>query len=85
MLFFQSYLLIMNAIGLLIMLIDKDNSVHHWQRIPEFMLITIAVTGGSAGIFLGMCLFKHKTRKKSFLIVVPICVVIHTYFLFLVM
>ena len=82
--FMHSYLLIMNAIGLLIMLIDKDNSIRNWKRISEFTLLTIAAIGGSIGIFIGMCLFRHKIKKLRFLISVPMCILLHCSIFYLV-
>jgi len=36
------------------------------QRIPEAVLVLLAALGGSVGAVLGMLVFHHKTRKKSF-------------------
>ena len=43
------YLLIINALGLLIMLVDKEKAKKHRWRIPESTLLTVAVLGGSVG------------------------------------
>lgn len=60
------YLVIINAIGLIIMLVDKHNAIHGLSRIPERGLWTVAWLGGSLGCVLGMHLFRHKTRKGAF-------------------
>jgi uncharacterized membrane protein YsdA (DUF1294 family) len=46
--------------------------MEHRFRIPESVLITIAVIGGSIGSILGMVLFHHKTRKAKFRIGLPV-------------
>ena len=74
----------MNAIAPLIMLIDKDNSVRNWKRISEFTLLSIAALGGSVGIFIGMCVFRHKTNKLRFVLGVPICIFLHISIFYLV-
>ena len=66
------YLLIINALGLLIMLADKEKAKKHLWRIPESTLLTVAVLGGSVGCYAGMRLFHHKTRKPKFYIGVPV-------------
>ena len=66
------YLLIINALGLLIMLADKEKAKKHQWRIPESTLLTVAVLGGSVGCYAGMRVFHHKTRKPKFYIGVPV-------------
>ena len=66
------YLLIINALGLLIMLADKEKAKKHLWRIPESTLLTVALLGGSIGCYAGMRLFHHKTRKPKFYIGVPV-------------
>lgn len=66
------YLLIINALGLLIMLADKEKAKKHLWRIPESTLLTVAALGGSIGCYAGMRLFHHKTRKPKFYIGVPV-------------
>lgn len=66
------YLLIINALGLLIMLADKEKAKKHRWRIPESTLLTVAALGGSIGCYAGMRLFHHKTRKPKFSIGIPV-------------
>ena len=71
------YLLIINATGLLLMLIDKRKAVKKAWRISEATLLTIAVIGGSLGTLIGMRLFRHKTKHPKFSVGIPLLVVIH--------
>ena len=66
------YLLIINALGLLIMLADKEKAKKHLWRIPESTLLTVAALGGSIGCYAGMRLFHHKMRKPKFYIGIPV-------------
>lgn len=66
------YLLIINALGLLIMLVDKEKAKKHRWRIPESTLLTVAALGGSVGCYAGMRLFHHKTRKPKFSVGIPV-------------
>ena len=67
-----AYLVIMNATGFLFMLIDKQKAKAHKWRIPESVLLGIAVVGGSLGSLLGMKIFRHKTRHLKFTLGLPL-------------
>ena len=71
------YLIIVNAAGLLLMLIDKQRAQKNQWRIRESTLIGIAVVGGSVGVFLGMRIFRHKTKHAKFYIGVPVILILH--------
>ena len=66
-----AYLLLINAVGFIIMLIDKQKARKNLWRIPERTLLGIAILGGSIGTLLGMHLFRHKTLHLKFTIGVP--------------
>ena len=69
------YLLIINAISLLLMLLDKLLAKKHLRRIPEAVLLGTAILGGSLGATLGMLLFRHKTKHLLFLIGLPVLLI----------
>lgn len=71
------YLILMNAAGLIFMLVDKQKAIHNRWRIPEATLMTVAAIGGSLGCLLGMKLFRHKTKHLKFTIGVPLLLVLH--------
>ena len=75
--FFYYYLVLINAVGLLIMPIDKDNAKRGWRRVSELTLVTIAFLGGSIGMCFGIFIFRHKTKKMFFKISVIFLVVFH--------
>ena len=65
------YLLIVNALGFLLMLVDKRKAQKNLWRIPESTLFLIAAVGGSIGSLAGMYKFRHKTRHWYFVIGMP--------------
>lgn len=65
------YLLAVNALGLLLMLIDKKKAQEKLRRIPEQTLFLTAALGGSIGALAGMYLFRHKTKHLSFTLGIP--------------
>lgn len=66
------YLFIMNAAGITVMHRDKVKARKKQWRIPETVLLGIALMGGSFGILAGMQLFRHKTLHLKFSIGVPL-------------
>lgn len=79
--YFIAYLLLINAAGFLIMRSDKRRAVKNMWRIPERSLMTLAALGGSAGVFLGMVIFRHKTKHPKFSIGVPLLLTIQALLL----
>lgn len=69
---FLGYLLLINAAAFALMLADKQKARKNKWRIPESTLFLFALLGGSMGIYAGMYAFRHKTRKQTFAIGVPI-------------
>lgn len=70
------YLIIINAAGFLLMLVDKYQARKNLWRIPESTLMTIAAIGGSLGCLAGMYTFRHKTRHPKFTIGIPVILAI---------
>lgn len=66
------YLLIVNAIGLILMLVDKVKAKKNLWRIPEATLFLVAAIGGSIGSLLGMYTFRHKTKHIKFILGMPL-------------
>ena len=70
------YCLVINFIGIASMASDKIRAMEHRFRIPEAVLFTIAIIGGSIGAIAGMLLFHHKVRKASFRFGLPLILII---------
>ena len=66
------YLLLVNAAGFLLMLVDKIKARKNLWRIPEATLMGVAAIGGSIGAIAGMNLFRHKTKHAKFYIGLPV-------------
>ena len=69
---FLVYLFLVNALGLLLMLIDKYKAKKNLWRIPEATLLGVAIIGGSLGSILGMRLARHKTKHLPFHLGLPV-------------
>ena len=73
--YFLIYLLLINAVGFLLMLIDKWKAKHNRWRIPEATLMWVAALGGSIGSLLGMYTVRHKTKHPKFTVGIPLILV----------
>lgn len=71
------YLILINITSFLLFFIDKKRARKHLFRIPESSLFLLSTLGGSLGSIFGMKVFKHKTRKKNFIIIIPILLVLN--------
>lgn len=70
--------MLMNLIGLFAMALDKFLAIKHMWRISEFKLLLLAAMGGSIGIWIGMYLFRHKTKRLKFVIGTPVILLFQT-------
>jgi len=66
------WLAAINGLAFLLCGIDKWKARRDRWRIPEKTLFLSAILGGSVGFLLGMHLFRHKTKHKSFTIGMPL-------------
>ena len=55
---------------------DKARAGSTLPRIPEVLLIVLSLAGGSIGVLLGVYIFRHKTQKRSFIMVLWSIIVI---------
>ena len=62
---------------------DKRKAKKKAWRTPEAVLIALAAIGGGLGAFLGMQIFRHKTKHLKFVILVPLFLILWTIGLFL--
>jgi uncharacterized membrane protein YsdA (DUF1294 family) len=60
--------------------IDKFAAVGKKRRLPEATLHLTALIGGWPGAALGQRMFRHKTRKASFLLKFLVTAAVHTLF-----
>lgn len=66
------YLAAMNLLAFILMGVDKAKARRGAWRIPEKVLFLSALVGGSVGALLGMYAFRHKTKHLSFVIGIPV-------------
>ena len=65
------YLAVINVIGFLSMGIDKAKAKKGAWRVPEKTLFLFPLLGGGLGSWIGMYVFRHKTKHWYFVIGIP--------------
>lgn len=75
---FIVYLILINIITFFIYGNDKQRAQKNRWRISEKTLILLAAAGGSVGAWLGMQMFRHKTRKPVFSYGIPVILLCQT-------
>lgn len=63
---FSAWLIAINLTALLVYATDKNLAETRRMRVPENLLLLLALLFGSLGAWLGMQIFRHKTAKRSF-------------------
>ncbi|MBP0963368.1 MAG: DUF1294 domain-containing protein [Oscillospiraceae bacterium] len=69
--YFVIYLLVINTIAFGVFGWDKLMAKWQKRRVPEKTLFLLAALLGSVGAWLGMQLFRHKTKHTSFVVGIP--------------
>lgn len=75
--------LFINLFTLIIFYIDKLKAKKKVNRISEKSLLTLCAFGGTLGGFIAMQFFRHKTKKRSFLLPFYIIIIIQIGLLYL--
>ena len=57
------------------MRIDKQKAIKEQFRIPERTFFLLSFLGGALGTYIGMQLFRHKTKHTSFTIGIPVLII----------
>lgn len=73
---------VLSVIGFILTYVDKHKAIRHQWRIPEKTFYLLGLLGGAAGIWAGMFLFHHKTRKGTFVSVLLVDLLVNFIFLY---
>jgi uncharacterized membrane protein YsdA (DUF1294 family) len=60
------WLIVTNLVAFVMYGYDKRIAASGWTRVPERLLLLLALIGGTLGALVAMLLFRHKTAKASF-------------------
>lgn len=66
------YFIAINLLTFLLYGLDKYKAIRREWRIPERALLLMAFVGGAFGALSAMRIFRHKTRKGRFKLMIPL-------------
>ena len=70
------YLIIINIVTFIVFGLDKYYAIKNKFRVSESTLFFLCLIGGSFLGFVGMKVFRHKTKKLYFVIGIPLIMII---------
>ncbi len=73
---FTIILIVLNLAAILLYGWDKFCARQGWRRVPEKVLLLLALLGGSLGAMAAMAAFRHKTQHLVFRFGVPLIFVL---------
>lgn len=59
------------------MLYDKKQAIYHNFRISEKTIFIVSLLLGGIGTYVGMYVFRHKTKHLKFTIGIPIVIILN--------
>jgi len=62
----SAWVALASVVAFAAMAFDKIRARRRAARVPERVLLALALAGGSPGVAVGMVVLRHKTRKMSF-------------------
>lgn len=79
----KSYFIVINVFALIMYGIDKLAAKLGVRRIPEIVLLNISLLGGMFGAILGMVIFRHKIRKRVFVLGNIACLLLYGFIFYI--
>ncbi len=79
------WLVIINFISVIVCIADKSRAKRGKWRVRESTLWALTILGGGAGMYLTMRLIRHKTLHKSFMIGIPLIVILQIIAVFCIL
>lgn len=74
-------LIIMSIVTFIMFGIDKFKAKHNKRRIKEKTLLELTILGGAIGSLIGRIIFRHKTNKIYFTIVIFLSIISQIFLL----
>ncbi|HEX3037679.1 MAG TPA: DUF1294 domain-containing protein [Oscillospiraceae bacterium] len=72
--FLLIYFILINLIAILATASDKRRAIKHKWRVPESTLLILSGLGGSISMLVTMRMIHHKTKRKKFMIGIPVII-----------
>lgn len=76
------YFIVISLVSVIYTIVDKKLAVKEKRRVSEKTLFILAGLGGSIAMFITMKKIRHKTRKRRFMIGLPIIFMLQVAIIF---
>ena len=79
---FFIWFILISAVSIIMTVYDKWAAKHKKRRVPERTLLSLGLIGGAAAMYLTMKCIRHKTKKKKFMVGLPLEILLHVLIIF---
>ena len=79
---FFIWFILISAVSIIMTVYDKWAAKHKKRRVPERTLLSLGFIGGAAAMYLTMKMIRHKTKKKKFMVGLPLEILLHVLIAF---
>jgi len=79
---FFIWFILISAVSIIMTVYDKWAAKHKKRRVPERTLLSLGLIGGAAAMYLTMKCIHHKTKKKKFMVGLPLEIFLHVLIVF---
>lgn len=74
----------LNILSFFLIKTDKKRAIDHRWRVPERIIFILAFAGGAIGTYLGMIIFRHKTRHYLFTRGITVLIVLNVFIFYFI-
>lgn len=74
---FFIWFILISAVSIIMTVYDKWAAKRKKRRVPERTLLSLGIVGGAAAMYLTMKCIHHKTKKKKFMVGLPLEILLH--------
>ena len=79
---FFIWFILISAVSIIMTVYDKWAAKRKKRRVPERTLLSLGIVGGAAAMYLTMKMIRHKTKKKKFMVGLPLQILLHVLIIF---
>lgn len=79
---FFIWFILISAVSIIMTVYDKWAAKHKKRRVPERTLLSLGIVGGAAAMYLTMKMIRHKTKKRKFMVGLPLEILLHVLIAF---
>ena len=79
------YIVVISLLSIIYTMVDKKLAIKEKRRVSEKTLFILAALGGSVAMYITMRKIRHKTRKRRFMIGLPLIFMLQVAILFFIL